>query len=218
VSGPSSPYASYAERVTMPTRSSGGPRGTGVGGFPERASGRGVGIVIRGGRGRRARRRWACINGAAGISPRVARRPLLVFVQGSGERRVERPAADRRFRQGAAVSTCAPARRLYEEGRVVNGVDAVRVGAFRAAGGGERRSSLYGLLGGRTRRHWRPAPGAQVQKGRQAARRRVEPPGAGVKGWLWVSMCQIASVSFLAMSIWATLAPRWRPRRRLLRW
>ena len=50
-----------------------------------------------------------------------------------------------------------------------------------------------------------PAPGAQVQKGRQAARRRVEPPGAGVKGWLLVSMCQIASVSFRAMSIWATL-------------
>ena len=59
----------YAERVTMPTQSSGGSRGTGVGGLPERASGRGVGIVIRGCRGRRARRRWACINGAAGISP-----------------------------------------------------------------------------------------------------------------------------------------------------
>src|ERR1035438_5822069 len=27
------------------------------------------------------------------------------------------------------------------------------------------------------------------------------------KGWLLVSMCQIASVSFLAMSIWATRAP-----------
>jgi hypothetical protein len=112
----------------------------------------------------------------------------------------------------------AAASRLYEEGRVVNGVDAVGVGAFRVAGGGERRSSLYCLLIGRTRRHWRPAPGAQVQKGRQAARRKVEPPGAGVKGWLLVSMCQIASVSFLAMSIWATLAPRWRPRRRLVRW
>jgi hypothetical protein len=89
---------------------------------------------------------------------------------------------------------------------------------FKLLGGGERRSSLYCLLSGRTRRHWRPAPGAQVQKGRQAARRKVEPPGAGVKGWLLVSMCQIASVSFLAMSIWATLAPRWRPRRRLVRW
>ena len=77
----------------------------------------------------------------------------------------------------------------------------------------ERRSSLYCLLGGRTRRHWRPASGAQFQKGRQAARRKVAPPEAGVgaKGWLLVSMCQIASVSFLAMSIWATLAPRWLP-------
>ena len=34
----------------------------------------------------------------------------------------------------------------------------------------------------------------------------------GAKGWLVVSMCQIASVSLRAMSIWATLAPRWRPR------
>ena len=51
---------------------------------------------------------------------------------------------------------------------------------------------------------------------RQAARRTGAP--AGAKGWLRVSMCQIASVSFLAMSIWATLAPRWRPRRFLLRW
>jgi hypothetical protein len=73
---------------------------------------------------------------------------------------------------------------------------------------------------GRTRRHWRPAPGAQFQKGRQAARRKAAPPEAGVgaKGWLVVSMCQIASVSFLAMSIWATLAPRCLPRRFLLRW
>ena len=87
-------------------------------------------------------------------------------------------------------------------------------------GGGERRSSLYGLLGGRTRRNGRPAPGAQFQKGRQAARRKVAPPGAGVgaKGWLRVSMCQIASVSLLAISIRATLAPRCLPRRCLLRW
>ena len=63
-------------------------------------------------------------------------------------------------------------------------------------------------------------PRAQFQKGRQAARRRVAPPEAavGAKGWLLVSMCQTASVSFLAMSICATRAPRWRPRRFLLRW
>ena len=65
---------------------------------------------------------------------------------------------------GRAIRLTAPCR-LYEEGGVVNGVDAVGVVAFQAVGGGERRSSLYGLLGGRTRRHWRPAPGAQVQKG-----------------------------------------------------
>jgi hypothetical protein len=49
----------YADAVTMPTRWSGCPRGTGVGGPLKRASGRSVGIVIRGCRGRRARRRWA---------------------------------------------------------------------------------------------------------------------------------------------------------------
>jgi hypothetical protein len=53
-------------------------------------------------------------------------------------------------------------------------------------------------------------------RGCQAARRKVAP--AGAKGWLRVSMCQIASVSLRARSIWATLAPRWRPRRRLVAW
>ena len=112
------------------------------------------------------------------------------------------------------------ARRLYEGGLVVNSVGGVGVRVLSWVDLCERRSSLYRLLGGRTRRHWRPASGAQFQKGRQAARRTVAPPEAGVgaKGWLLVSMCQIASVSFRAMSIWATLAPRWRPRRFLLRW
>ena len=87
-----------------------------------------------------------------------------------------------------------------KEAWFVNGVGGVGSLSF-AVVVGERRSSLYGLLGGRTRRHWRPAPGAQVQKGRQAARRKAEPPGAGAKGWLLVSMCQIASVSFRATSI-----------------
>ena len=39
----------------------------------------------------------------------------------------------------------------------------------------------------------------------------------GLNGWLRVSMYRIASVSFLASSICATFAPRWRPRRRLVR-
>jgi len=49
-----------------------------------------------------------------------------------------------------------------------------------------------------------------------AARRRVAPRGANL--WLRVSMCQIACASRRAMSIWATLAPRCLPSRRLLRW
>jgi hypothetical protein len=51
---------------------------------------------------------------------------------------------------------------------------------------------------------------------RQAARRKPAP--AGANGWLRVSMCQIASVSFRESSIWATLGPRWRPSRRLVCW
>ena len=54
------------------------------------------------------------------------------------------------------------------------------------------------------------------KESRQAARRQRAP--AGAKGSLRVSMCQIASVSFLERSIWATLGPRWRPRRRLVCW
>jgi hypothetical protein len=53
----------------------------------------------------------------------------------------------------------------------------------------------------------------------QAVRAGMAPAGAkGLNGWLRVSMCQIASVSFLASSICATFALRWRPRRRLVRW
>jgi hypothetical protein len=53
-------------------------------------------------------------------------------------------------------------------------------------------------------------------EGRQAARIFVGP--AGAKGSPLVSMCQMASVSFGAISTRATLAPRWRPRRTLVRW
>ena len=53
----------------------------------------------------------------------------------------------------------------------------------------------------------------------QAVRREMAPAGAkGLNGWLRVSMYQIASVSLRASSICATFAPRWRPRRRLVRW
>src|SRR5436190_8368097 len=100
--------------------------------------------------------------------------------------------------------------RLYEVVGVVKAVVGLRWV--------ERRSCLYRLFGGRTRRDGRPAAGAQFQKGRHAARRKAAPPAAGLKGWLRVSMCQIAPVSRRAMSIWATFAPRWRPRRFLVCW
>ena len=68
----------------------------------------------------------------------------------------------------------------------------------------ERCSCLYGLLVGEDQVIGCSLP-AQVQKGGQAARRKAAPLGANDS--LRVSMCQIATVSFLAMSTWATLAP-----------
>jgi len=78
-------------------------------------------------------------------------------------------AMPKRASRGAPVGTSA--RRLYEEGWIVKSGRRCRVRVLARVGGQERRSSLYRLLVGRTRRHWRPAPGAQFQKGRQAARR-----------------------------------------------
>src|SRR5215207_4370965 len=108
--------------------------------------------------------------------------------------------------------------RLYEEGLGVNRRCRCRLGPARrllvASGAHLSIASLVGgsgVMGGRLR-------GRNSKKGRQAARRRAAPPGARAKGWLLVSMCQLASLSFLAMSIWATLAPRCLPSRRLLRW
>jgi hypothetical protein len=74
------------------------------------------------------------------------------------------------------------------------------------AGAVEQCSSLYRLIkfedqvSSETLR-WRIS-----KKGCQAARRNAAP--AGAKGWLRVSMYQIASVSLRARSICATLAPR----------
>src|SRR5213596_3160666 len=74
-----------------------------------------------------------------------------------------------------------------------------------AVGRGGLGSSLYRLLaGGQGRLEF--APVAQLLKDRQAARGSVAPLGA--KGWSRLSMCQIASESRRARSIWATLAPR----------
>src|SRR6266480_824200 len=84
-----------------------------------------------------------------------------------------------------------------------------RVGVY------EQRSSLYRLLmGGHGR--WEFAPVAHLLRDRQAARGSVAPLGA--KGWLRVSMCQIASVSRRARSICATLAPRCLPMRAFVCW
>jgi hypothetical protein len=167
-------------------------------------------------------------------------RPLLI-AQSARERRVRwtvprRPsqhsvrAAPRRCRSclemtatvlevlapvGSRRASCRE-HRLYEGGRVVNGAGGGRVRA-RARVGGERRSCLYrpvgsrglGVIGGLVRR-------CMSIVSRQAARRKGAP--AGAKGSLRVSMCQIASVSRRERSIWATLGPRWRPRRRLVCW
>ena len=63
------------------------------------------------------------------------------------------------------------------------------------------------------------APVAHVKRDCQAVRREMAPAGAkGLNGLLRVSMYQIASDSLRASSICATFAPRWRPRRRLVRW
>src|ERR687897_1648463 len=82
--------------------------------------------------------------------------------------------------------------------------------------GREQRSSLYRLLVWEDQAGSELAPVAHLLKDRQAARGSVAP--AGAKGWLRVSMCQIASASRRARSTWATLAPRCLPSRCLVRW
>src|ERR671910_3601533 len=94
------------------------------------------------------------------------------------------------------------------------GARPVRVGGVVVVGG-ELGSSLYRLLvGGQGRLEF--APVAHLLKDRQAARGSVAPLGA--KGCSRVSMCQIASDSRRARSIWATLAPRCLPMRAFVRW
>src|SRR5689334_25412151 len=82
---------------------------------------------------------------------------------------------------------------------------------------GEPRSSLYrrleggpGGMGGASLR-WRNSFGGPQQGARDYA------APAGAKGRLVDSMCQIASASRRARSTWATLGPRWRPSRVLVR-
>ena len=100
---------------------------------------------------------------------------------------------------------------LYEEGpRVKRWLLRPPVKASALGGRGELGSSLYRLLvGGQGRLEF--APVAHLLKDRQAARGSVAP--AGAKGWLRVSMCQIASAKRRARSTCATLAPRCLPMR-----
>src|SRR5204862_6287425 len=83
--------------------------------------------------------------------------------------------------------------------------------------GVERCSSLYRLL---IKKRTRPigvfAPVAHLLRDRQAARGSVAPLGAKLSPRL--SMCQIASDSRRARSIWATLAPRCFPIRAFVLW
>jgi hypothetical protein len=88
-------------------------------------------------------------------------------------------------------SAQALARRLYEGGLIVNSVGCVGVRALSSVDVCERRSSLYRLLGGRTRRHWRPASGAQFQKGRQAARRTPRPARRALRAGRHQGVCDL---------------------------
>src|ERR1700722_6469259 len=76
-------------------------------------------------------------------------------------------------------------------------------------GWGAVGSTLYRLLGGRS-----GSMGASLRwriSERAVYAARAFWALAGAKGWLRVSMCQIASESWRAMSTWATFAPRCLP-------
>ena len=89
-------------------------------------------------------------------------------------------------RSPSVPRTIAPALRLYERAGSVNRRSwwCRRPGRVGVGDGWERRSCLDRLLYGRTRLCWRSAAWAQVQKGRQAARRKAAPAAAvcGEKG------------------------------------
>jgi hypothetical protein len=90
-------------------------------------------------------------------------------------------------------------------------------GGGRASGRGAALISLSPPQGARTRWDGRGfAPVAQLIRGPSTGARDYAAP-AGAKGLLVVSMCQIASASRRARSTWATLGPRWRPSRVLVR-
>src|SRR6266542_1799525 len=129
--------------------------------------------------------------------------------QPSSTRTTERPAKQEESGSPLTDSNRRPP--LYEEGpRVKRWLLRRPVKASALGCRGELGSSLYRLLvGGHGRLEF--APVAHLLRDRQAARGSVAPLGA--KGCPRVSMCQIASVSRRARSIWATLAPRCLPMR-----
>jgi hypothetical protein len=104
-------------------------------------------------------------------------------------------------------ATCALRRVLYEEGPVV------KSGTSCLAN--ELGSALYRLLDGEERvdGELRAGPIQAGSSGDQIAGRGL----AGAKGRCRVSMDQMASVSLRATSTRATLGPRWRPSRCLVR-
>jgi hypothetical protein len=138
----------------------------------------------------------------------VGRTDARVVVEHDGRREVA-PSNPNRPDGSAAC-------RLYEGGRGVNRRSRCsfsgRAGWVVGVSGAHLSIAPWcrgsGVMGGSFR--WRIS-----KESRQAARRQGAP--AGAKGWLRVSMCQKASASLRERSIWATLGPRWRPRRFLVR-
>ena len=105
---------------------------------------------------------------------------------------------------------------LYEEGPDVKLAFLLRdYQQARRRVGGRKLSSLYRFLVGRPGL-WGELRLVQFSQGRQARPDDVWDLAGEKYEPVW-SMCQMASVSLRATSTRATLAPRWRPRRLLVR-
>ena len=135
------------------------------------------------------------------------------------------PAAESGYRLGTIVGTpraSLDTTQLYEKGPAVKlgtlQLISVQAGlrARKVDRQIEQRSSLYGLLDEGQGQVGGCAGGPIPYRGRQATSCIAGP--AGAKGSFLVSTCQMASDSWRAMSTRATLAPRWRPRRCLVRY
>ena len=115
-------------------------------------------------------------------------------------------------RHGVAISSLV----AMKEGWWSNGCWGCWLEVLGRWSGGERRSCRYrpaasgsGEMGGSLRRRI-------FQRERSGRSTKPAPPGA--KGSVRVIICQIVSVSLRERSIWATVGPRRRPKRRLVRW